>query len=346
VGTETLVDKSKSTKTVLMSLFAESGNTDMEGATIVNACYGGTAALLNAVAWVESQCRNHHHSSNNTSANKYALVVAADIAAYARGPARPTSGVGAVALLIGGNAPLVVLPDRATHATHVWDFFKPDPAVEYPVVDGASSQACYYQALEDVYVRLADRLSITTSSEKARMFTVETPDYYCFHAPYNKLVQKSFARLYLLDAVRRYRARQEKQQLNDTEATTNGHGTAALSPTDSDGVTMNGHSVLTDSAEADQLLQDWVNKPLEETYADPQLDKVLKQLSAKSFASKLSDANGASQQVGNTYTASIFFGLASLIDRVGRRGELTPGKTIAMFSYGSGALATLYQFQV
>lgn len=31
VGTETIVDKSKSTKTVLMDLFKESGNTDIEG---------------------------------------------------------------------------------------------------------------------------------------------------------------------------------------------------------------------------------------------------------------------------------------------------------------------------
>ena len=54
VGTETVVDKSKSTKTVLMDLFRESGNTDVEGATVVNACYGGTSALLNAFLWCES----------------------------------------------------------------------------------------------------------------------------------------------------------------------------------------------------------------------------------------------------------------------------------------------------
>ena len=33
----------QSTKTVLMSLFEGSGNTDIEGATIINACYGGMA---------------------------------------------------------------------------------------------------------------------------------------------------------------------------------------------------------------------------------------------------------------------------------------------------------------
>ena len=72
------MDKSKSTKTVLMSLFEGSGNTDIEGITVINACYGGTAALLNALAWVESSGWD----------GRYAIVVAADIAVYADGPAR------------------------------------------------------------------------------------------------------------------------------------------------------------------------------------------------------------------------------------------------------------------
>ena len=39
---------------------------------------------------------------------RFALVVAADIAVYASGNARPTGGVGAIAMLIGPNAPLVL----------------------------------------------------------------------------------------------------------------------------------------------------------------------------------------------------------------------------------------------
>lgn len=35
------------------------------------------------------------------------MVVAGDIAVYATGNARPTGGVGAVAMLIGPNAPLI-----------------------------------------------------------------------------------------------------------------------------------------------------------------------------------------------------------------------------------------------
>ena len=54
VGTETIQDKSKSVKTVLMELFVSHGNSDVEGVDCINACYGGTAALFNAVNWIES----------------------------------------------------------------------------------------------------------------------------------------------------------------------------------------------------------------------------------------------------------------------------------------------------
>ena len=52
VGTETLLDKSKSVKTILMNLFKESGNHDVEGVTSINACYGSTNALFNSINWV------------------------------------------------------------------------------------------------------------------------------------------------------------------------------------------------------------------------------------------------------------------------------------------------------
>lgn len=300
VGTETLVDKSKSTKTVLMELFP--GNTDIEGATIVNACYGGTAALLNAMTWVESDGWD----------GRYAIVVAADIAAYARGGARPTSGAGAVAVLMGRDAPLVFDPrERATHAAHVWDFFKPDHTVEYPTVDGKLSQVCYYQALEDVYGRFCDRLSKNNGNNAGDIhFDAESHDYFVFHAPYNKLVQKSFGRLYFMDA--RNRAAKGRE---------------------------------TPGFEAEEH-RAFLTQPVEESYTDRTLEGILKKVSAEAYQEKLNDSNMASKLVGNTYTASVFLGLASLVDRVGGRGELTPGKSIAVFSYGSGALATMYRLTV
>ncbi len=41
IGTETFLDKSKSTKTLLMELFKKVGNHNVEGVTTMNACYGG-----------------------------------------------------------------------------------------------------------------------------------------------------------------------------------------------------------------------------------------------------------------------------------------------------------------
>jgi len=358
VGTETLVDKSKSTKTVLMDLFGT--NTDVEGATIINACYGGTAALLNAFAWVESDGWD----------GRLAIVVAADIAAYARGPARPTCGAGAVALLIGRDAPLAFVDprERATHAANVWDFFKPDHTVEYPTVDGALSQTCYYRALEDVYNRFADKIdnNTTTSSSKKeknwdasqqsksnstknnndndnkikkKKFDAESADYFVFHSPYNKLVQKSYARLYLLDARRRY-----QEDLAATSTYEESSTSSSEEKKQDDSPLKNESSTV--SSDEDNPLSEWLDKPIEDTYSDKALEGVLKKLSASSFQKRLTDPNAASRDIGNTYTASVFFGLASLIDKAGGRGDLTPGKTAVVFSYGSGALATMYRLHV
>lgn len=206
VGTETIIDKSKAVKTTLMDLFP--GNSDIEGIDSKNACYGGTAALFNAVNWVESSSWD----------GRYALVVAGDIAIYAEGGARPVGGAGAVAMLVGPDAPLVLereYPFRlnlsgfcpayapllaAVHGSYmanVYDFYKPNLSSEYPAVDGPLTQTCYPNALEQSYdafrAKEAKRLGDKQGDKKA--VTLNDFDYACFHSPYGKLVQKGYARL-------------------------------------------------------------------------------------------------------------------------------------------------------
>ena len=101
VGTETLLDKSKSCKSVLMQLL--DGNTDVEGVDSVNACYGGTAALFNTLSWMSSPWWD----------GRKGVVVAGDVAVYGDVRARPTGGAAAVAMLIGPDAPLVF--ESGTH---------------------------------------------------------------------------------------------------------------------------------------------------------------------------------------------------------------------------------------
>lgn len=164
-----------------------------------------------------------------------------------------------------------------------------------------------------------DKIESATKNGNNTPFTAESPDYFVFHAPYNKLVQKSYARLWLLDAKRNHKRQEKhKEELSDEEKK---------------------ESLLN---ETQNVLSDWVTKPIEETYSDRTLEGVLKKVSAESYKERLIDANYASKMIGNTYTASVFMGLASLIDRAGGNGNLCPGKKITVFSYGSGALATIY----
>lgn len=205
VGTETIIDKSKAVKTTLMDLFPD--NSDIEGIDSKNACYGGTAALFNAVNWVESSSWD----------GRYALVVAGDIAIYAEGGARPVGGAGAVAMLIGPDAPLVLereslpaprshrtlLTSRCTVAVHgtymanVYDFYKPNLSSEYPAVDGPLTQTCYPNALEQSYdaFRAKESKHLGNKQGDKSAVTLSDFDYACFHSPYGKLVQKGYARL-------------------------------------------------------------------------------------------------------------------------------------------------------
>ncbi|GAB1607200.1 hydroxymethylglutaryl-CoA synthase 1-like [Argonauta hians] len=173
-----------------MQLFAASGNSAVEGVDHTNACYGGTAALFNAVDWVESSSWD----------GRYAVVVAGDIAVYASGNARSTGGAGAIAMLIGPNAPLVLDQRvRASHMQHVYDFYKPDMLSEYPTVDGKLSLQCYQHSLDMCYKEYTRKVQLANITDH---FTVTSADGFVFHSPFCKLVQKSLARLVLNDFLR------------------------------------------------------------------------------------------------------------------------------------------------
>ncbi|KAK9452042.1 hydroxymethylglutaryl-coenzyme A synthase C terminal-domain-containing protein [Limtongia smithiae] len=185
VGTETLLDKSKSVKSVLMQLFGD--NADIEGIDTVNACYGGTNALFNSVNWIESSSWD----------GRDAIVVAGDIAIYAKGSARPTGGAGAVAMLIGPDAPLVLDPVHGSYMQHAYDFYKPDFNSEYPYVDGHFSLTCYSRALDSAYQTYSKKAQKKTLSQlNGHVPTgIDRFSYAVFHSPTCKLVSKSYARL-------------------------------------------------------------------------------------------------------------------------------------------------------
>ncbi|XP_031284154.1 hydroxymethylglutaryl-CoA synthase [Pistacia vera] len=291
VGSETVIDKSKSIKTFLMQIFEKYGNTDIEGVDSTNACYGGTAALFNCVNWVESSSWD----------GRYGLVVCTDSAVYAEGPARPTGGAAAIALLIGPDAPITFESKfRGSHMSHAYDFYKPNLASEYPVVDGKLSQTCYLMALDSCYNYLCSKYE----KSEGKQFSMSDVDYFVFHSPYNKLVQKSFARLLYNDFLR------------------------------------NASSV---DEVAKEKLGPFSTLSSDESYQSRDLEKVSQQVAKPLYDAKVQPTTLIPKQIGNTYTASLYSALASLIHN--KHTELA-GKRVVLFSYGSGLTATMFSLKL
>ncbi|KAI6190065.1 hypothetical protein M3Y97_00076400 [Aphelenchoides bicaudatus] len=189
VGTESLIDKSKSVKTTLMPLFGK--NTQIEGVDCKNACYGGTQALFHAVDWIYSRYEIE---------GKNAIVIMSDIAVYEPDSlAECTGGAGAVALLVGPDAPVVLEKSMiSTYMSDNFDFYKPvcGTSCEFPRVDGKDSVECYLGAVEKCYEEYKRRSKLYLNKES----TVQ--DFYAtlFHCPYFQLAKKAFAQIYKMDS--------------------------------------------------------------------------------------------------------------------------------------------------
>ncbi|MBA0657089.1 hypothetical protein Goklo_009399 [Gossypium klotzschianum] len=264
------------------------GNTDIEGVDSTNACYGGTAALFNCVNWVESSSWD----------GRYGIVVCTDSAVYAEGPARPTGGAAAIAMLIGPDAPIAFESKfRGSHMSHAYDFYKPNLASEYPVVDGKLSQTCYLMALDTCYKYFCHKYE----KQEGKQFSLSDADYFVFHSPYNKLVQKSFARLVFNDFVR------NASSVDDIAK-------EKLAP----------FSTLTG----------------DESYQSRDLEKASQQVSKPLYDAKVQPTTLIPKQVGNMYTASLYAAFASLLhnknsELAGKRVILFSygsGLTATMFS--------------
>ncbi|KAF2852845.1 hydroxymethylglutaryl-CoA synthase [Plenodomus tracheiphilus IPT5] len=303
VGTETLLDKSKSVKSVLMQLFEASGNYNVEGVDTVNACYGGTNALFNSVNWIESSAWD----------GRDAVVVAGDIALYKKGNARPTGGAGCVAMLVGPNAPIVMDAGlRGSYIRHAYDFYKPDFTSEYPIVDGHFSVRCYIEAVDACYKAYNAREETLKSQQTGNGTNghsdgQESPldrfDYMAFHAPTCKLVSKSYARLLYNDYL------------------------------------VNPSNPIFAEVPAELRDLDYAT-----SITDKTVEKTFMALAKKRFASRVQPSIQVPTQCGNMYCGSVYGSLCSLIANISSQD--LQGKTIGLFSYGSGLASSLFSFKV
>lgn len=308
IGTETIIDKSKSVKTVLMDLFASSGNHDIEGLDSKNACYGSTAALFNAVNWIESRSWDGRH----------AIVFSGDIAVYAEGGARPVGGAGACAILIGPNAPIVFEPIHGTYMANTYDFYKPKLDSEYPEVDGPLSVSTYIAAMDGAYTAFRAKVASAskalnghangesngkTSDPKAIFNLKRDVDYPVYHSPYGKQVQKGHARLLF----------------NDYLSSPN-------------------------SPEYANVPAEFLDLSYKASVSDKSVEKTFMALGKDDYAKRVAPSMRCAARCGNMYTASLYGGLSSVLSVVEPQQLL--GKRISMYAFGSGCASSFFTLRV
>ena len=138
VGTESSTDIAKSIKSYLMSMEELKDFPDLLGCDNINACYGGTAALLNTIDWLYSGRTKY----------KYGIVVITDVANM-NVESIAWQGGGAIAILIGPNPSIEILTHPVSYMKNTDDFLKPRYSTQItPYMKGKKSMDSYLAALD------------------------------------------------------------------------------------------------------------------------------------------------------------------------------------------------------
>lgn len=143
------------------------------------ACYAGTAAIQLALPFL----REHP--------NKKVLVIASDIARYGLStPGESSQGCGAIAMILSANPRLLAFEAEYGVVTEsVMDFWRPNYS-HHAMVDGKYSSKLYLVMLEKSW---ADYQALS-----GRRFIDH--DYFCYHVPVPRLVEKAHQHLIKLNA--------------------------------------------------------------------------------------------------------------------------------------------------
>lgn len=190
---------------------------------------------------------------------------------------------------------------------NTYDFYKPKLSSEYPEVDGPVSVVTYIAALDAAYARFREKIAKAakrTQSEKSA-FSLDDVDYSIFHSPYGKQAVKGFARMYYNDFLSAPAAPQFANIPNPEGFLASTH-LASLS--------------------------------------DKNVEKTFITASKAAFAEKVDPSMACSRRLGNTYTASLYGCLASLLSTV-EPAELL-GKRVSLFAFGSGCAASFFTLRV
>ncbi len=180
VSTESGVDHSKPVASFVQGLLKI--GTDCRVYEIKNACYGGTAGLVDSI----------ERLSHTRKPSRKSMLIMVDVARYGFGSVgEPTQGAGAVAMLVEKNPKLcsVDLSLNGVFSKDVFDFWRPN-GHEVPIVaPGKLSIECYLMALEGALSEFRSNAGI----EKGKL--MDHLDFVIYHMPFTNMAKKAHRRL-------------------------------------------------------------------------------------------------------------------------------------------------------
>ena len=290
---------------------------------VKHACLGGIYALKYGLRYLALE-----------DDDRYAIVVSADIAEYARGSSgEPTQGAGAVAMLLERDPKLLSVDLKGIGSASAYravDFRKPVLRniirgtlnchfQDLPVFNGKYSTTCY---LDETLHALNDML---------RRLGQEPADYYhglgaaFMHRPYHKMPVTSFAMSYLFGLAKNGESGRAELAAHCRQAD--------LDP----------EAVLEEMRSTPDVLQlvrdgnidDDVYPLSIELLKDFRSSEVFKEL----VASKMSLGSDPMKDIGNVYCAALPAWMAAGLEEAARDGHELTGRSILAVGYGSGDAA-------
>lgn len=293
---------------------------NLETYELKQACLSGMNGLLAACRFVAAE------------PDRVAIVVAADIAEYARGSSgEPTQGAGAVAMLVEATPRLLEIDVGRvgrSAADRVCDFRKPARTAEhphalearptdYPTFLGPYSTHCYLDAVSSAFEHLAAR------TETAPSALLEGAWMLLSHRPYEKMPRTSLARLWLTAMLETEAGRARLAPLAERAEVSLERVRAQLfTPLDLPALLEEQGPGLDPTPELTRMLK-WVGR-------SEALDALLTPRTR--FGRRLT------RQLGNLYSASLPAWIGAALEEAAAQGA-EPSGPVLLLGYGSGDAA-------
>jgi hydroxymethylglutaryl-CoA synthase len=263
------------------------------------ACVSGLERLLDTSAWFAAEWNQR----------KYALVLATDVAKYnLRSREEPTQGAAAAALLVGSDPKLLeIIPGALGSAIrHEKGDFKKPGGRTIALVDGQKSYASYLSEMKEAWLNFdASIRKVAFMKPVTGESILDHVSRAVYHNPHKKMVMGAYASLLVHEWRSLPRWKEVVDEIGDEPS----------------------RSGMSD-----------VSYYMSGPYQEYRRKFMKSHWFLDSFEEKIEGSTKAPELVGNSYAASVFVGLDSILEN--DESDLA-GQNVILCGYGSGSHAII-----